>query len=162
MTETAETVDPQLEGLLEYLREHRGFDFAGYKPSTLLRRIQKRMQAVDAKDLGEYQAYLEAHPDEFTDLFNTILINVTSFFRDPEAWDYVAAEVLPRMLARMGPGDAVRVWSAGAAAGQEAFSIAILLCEAMGEDQARSRVSPGTRRSVSRCAGSPVSSTWRM
>jgi two-component system, chemotaxis family, CheB/CheR fusion protein len=140
MTEPAETADPAFEALLGYLREHRGFDFTGYKPTTLLRRIEKRMQAVGAKDLAEYQAYLEAQPDEFTDLFNTILINVTSFFRDPEAWDYVAAELVPRILEGKGPGDAVRVWSAGAAAGQEAFSIAILLCEAMGEDEMRSRV----------------------
>jgi len=135
-----EPADPQLEGLLEYLRDHRGFDFTGYKEGTLRRRIEKRVQTVGAKDLAEYRRYLEAHPDEFTDLFNTILINVTSFFRDLEAWDYLATEVIPRILAGKGPGDAVRVWSAGAAAGQEAFSIAMVLCEAMGEDDLRSRV----------------------
>lgn len=83
---------------------------------------------------------LQASSDEFAALFNTILINVTAFFRDPEAWDFVAAEVIPRMLAERGPSDPIRVWSAGCASGQEAYSLAMLLAEALGPEAFRQRV----------------------
>ena len=94
--------DPALESLLEYVREHRGFDFTGYKRASLTRRIHRRMQDVGIDDMAAYQDYLEVHPDEFTQLFNTILINVTSFFRDPESWDALAENVLPRIVERTG------------------------------------------------------------
>src|SRR5947207_15780922 len=88
-----------LEALLQYLKTSRGFDFTGYKRSTLTRRVMKRMAALkNVKSYGDYQDYLEVHPDEFATLFNTILINVTSFFRDTAAWDYVAGKLIPRML----------------------------------------------------------------
>src|SRR5262249_41665885 len=86
---TAET-PPELEGLLDYLKRTRGFDFTSYKRSTLMRRIQKRMQVVGISDFTDYVDYLEVHPEEFPNLFNTILINVTAFFRDPGAWEFVA------------------------------------------------------------------------
>jgi chemotaxis methyl-accepting protein methylase len=83
----------QFEGLLDYVHESRGFDFTAYKRSSLERRIQKRMQAANVEDYGGYCDFLEAHPSEFTLLFNTILINVTSFFRDPEVWEYLATDI---------------------------------------------------------------------
>src|SRR3954452_14861458 len=86
------------EGLLQFVKRHRGFDFTGYKRSSLQRRIAKRMQEVGSRDPGEYQDYLEVHPDEFAELFNTILINVTGFFRDASLWDHLRAEVLPALL----------------------------------------------------------------
>ena len=79
-----EDVDPSFEGLLEYVRDNRGFDFTGYKRASLMRRVQKRMHEVGISSYDEYHDFLEVHPEEFTHLFNTILINVTSFFRDPE------------------------------------------------------------------------------
>src|SRR3954452_1505832 len=82
--------DPEWPGLLEYLLNSRGFDFHGYKPASLARRIRKRMETVGQQSFGGYQEYLEAHPSEFAALFNTILINVTGFFRDPAAWDSVS------------------------------------------------------------------------
>src|SRR5215211_4215 len=92
--------DPaDLEALLEFLKRTRGFDFTGYKRTTLMRRIQKRVTAVGASDLATYLDFLEVHPDEFPRLFDTILINVTGFFRDPEAWEFLSAEVLPRIVA---------------------------------------------------------------
>src|SRR6476469_8785802 len=92
--------DPeQLQELLDYLKRSRGFDFNGYKKTTLGRRIEKRMQAVKVETAAAYQDYLEVNPREFTELFNTILINVTSFYRDAPAWDYLATEILPELLA---------------------------------------------------------------
>src|SRR3712207_5233422 len=75
-----------LEALLEHLKTQRGFDFTGYKRCSLQRRVSKRMEDVGISDVTQYLAYLEANPPEFEDLFNTILINVTGFFRDPDAW----------------------------------------------------------------------------
>ena len=85
MTETADGTD--FERLLEFVRTERNFDFTGYKRSSLERRIRKRMYEVDIADFAAYQDHLEVHPGEFEELFNTILINVTSFFRDPPAWE---------------------------------------------------------------------------
>ena len=90
---------PEFEHLLGYLRTTRGFDFTGYKRSTLTRRIEKRMQAVDVEGWADYEDYLEVHQDEFARLFDAILINVTSFFRDPPAWDHLQADIVPRLLA---------------------------------------------------------------
>jgi two-component system CheB/CheR fusion protein len=111
----AEPDDQDLEVLLDYLRRSRGFDFTGYKRTSLGRRIDKRMQAVGADSYLGYLDHLEVDPEELTQLFNTILINVTSFFRDPPAWEYLAGEVLPRILADKGQTQPVRIWSAGCA-----------------------------------------------
>jgi two-component system CheB/CheR fusion protein len=88
---------------------------------------------------GEYREHLCAHADEFAILFNTILINVTSFFRDPQAWEYLAAEVIPLLL-HAKQGGPVRVWSAGCASGEEAYTIAMVLAQAMGTAAFCSRV----------------------
>ncbi len=129
----------ELVSLLEHLKESRGFDLSGYKRATLERRVRKRMDAVHAGSYSDYQDYLEVHPDEFKELFDALLINVTSFFRDRPAWDYLAETVLPNLLADT-PERPLRVWSAGCASGEEAFTAAIVLAEAMGVDQFRSRV----------------------
>jgi two-component system CheB/CheR fusion protein len=130
----------QFESLLEYLRDNRGFDFTGYKRSSLRRRVIKRMHEVAIESFSDYVDYLEVHPEEFNFLFNTILINVTAFFRDLPAWEYLEREIIPRILEHKGRGDPVRVWSAGCATGEEAYTLAILLAEAMGEEQFKQRV----------------------
>jgi two-component system CheB/CheR fusion protein len=130
----------QFESLLEYLRDNRGFDFTGYKRSSLRRRVIKRMHEVAIDSFSDYVDYLEVHPEEFNFLFNTILINVTAFFRDLPAWEYLEREIIPRILEHKGRGDPVRVWSAGCATGEEAYTLAILLAEAMGEEQFKQRV----------------------
>ena len=94
------------DALLEYLARTRAFDFAGYKPASVMRRVTKRMHEVGVEAFTEYIDYLEVHPDEFEALFNTILINVTSFFRDREAWDRLTAEGLPRILEAKPAGEA--------------------------------------------------------
>src|SRR3954447_5069237 len=95
-TDTEQT--RQFSQLLTYLKRSRGFDFSGYKKSTLGRRIEKRMAAVGCDSFTRYEDYLEVNPPEFTELFNTILINVTSFFRDAPAWDYLASDIVPELL----------------------------------------------------------------
>src|ERR1700712_1581463 len=133
-----EGVDPAFEALLVFLRERRGFDFTGYKRPSLMRRVRRRMAEVGIESTVEYQDFLEVHPEEFTPLFNTVLINVTSFFRDRPSWEHLKDRLLPQLLATAGPS--IRVWSAGSASGQEAYSLAILLAEALGAEQFRQRV----------------------
>ena len=132
--------DQDLEVLLDYLRRSRGFDFTGYKRASLTRRIDKRMQAVGADSYLGYLDHLEVDPEEFTQLFNTILINVTSFFRDPSAWEFLSAEVLPRILADKGEDEPVRIWSAGCASGEEAYTLAMVAAETLGPEAGRERV----------------------
>jgi two-component system CheB/CheR fusion protein len=127
--------DPGFEELLDYVRDNRGFDFTGYKRASLMRRIRKRMQEVGIGDFASYQDYLEVHPNEFTSLFNTILINVTSFFRDEETWQLLAREVLPEIVARKTAGESIRIWCAGCASGEEAYTLAILVAEAVGDEE---------------------------
>jgi two-component system CheB/CheR fusion protein len=119
--------------LLEHLKESRGLDVTGYRRSSLERRVQKRMQAVEIDSYLDYLDYLEVHPDEFALLFDTILINVTSFLRDPDAWGFLRDEILPAILADKNEGDQVRVWCAGCATGEEAYTTAMLLADAIGE-----------------------------
>jgi hypothetical protein len=88
--------------LLEYLKDTRGFDFSGYKLSSLMRRVQKRMQQVSVASYSDYIDFLEVHPDEFNPLFNTVLINVTAFFRDPQAWQVLKERILSRILEEKG------------------------------------------------------------
>ena len=132
--------EPRFEALLLFLQQVRGFDFTGYKRESLMRRFERRMQALGVAGFAEYQDYLQVHPEEFGRLFNTILINVTAFFRDPPAWHFLRDKVLPPMLAAKRPHDPVRIWSAGCASGQEAYSLAILFAEAMGLDAFKERV----------------------
>lgn len=140
MNSTTDEADEAFEALLRYMRDSRGFDFTGYKRTSLMRRVRHRMDQAGYTAFDEYLDFLQASSDEFTALFNTILINVTSFFRDPDAWEFVAAEVIPRLLAERGPNDPIRVWSAGCASGQEAYTLAMLLAEALGFDAFRQRV----------------------
>lgn len=135
-----DTTDESFEALLRYMRDSRGFDFTGYKRTSLMRRVRHRMDHAGYRSYAEYLDVLQASSDEFASLFNTILINVTAFFRDEEAWDFVRDEVIPRMLAERGPSDPIRVWSAGCASGQEAYTLAMLLAEALGPDAFRQRV----------------------
>ena len=129
-----------LEVLLDYLRRSRGFDFTGYKRTSLSRRVQKRMQDVGADTYLSYLDLLEVDPDEFTQLFNTILLNVTSFFRDPPTWDYLSGEVMPQLAAAKDADEPIRVWSAGCASGEEAYTLAMVAAEAIGAEAVRERV----------------------
>jgi two-component system, chemotaxis family, CheB/CheR fusion protein len=138
--ELEEPADESFEALLRYMRDSRGFDFTGYKRTSLIRRVRHRMDQAGFDDYDAYLDVLQASADEFAALFNTILINVTAFFRDTEAWDFLRTEVIPTLLAERGPQDPIRVWSAGCASGQEAYSLAILLAEAIGPETFAQRV----------------------
>jgi two-component system CheB/CheR fusion protein len=130
--------DGSFENVLEFIRTNRGFDFTGYKRPSLQRRITKRMETVGLDSYDDYLVRLETHPEEFVSLFDTILINVTSFFRDPEAWDYLAREIVPR-IAQLAQDAEIRVWVPGCASGEEAYTVAMLLCEELGEERFRAQ-----------------------
>jgi len=130
----------ELDALLDYLKHSRGFDFTAYKRTTLTRRLDKRMQSLGIATYPEYTDYLQVYPEEFNPLFNTILINVTAFFRDPPAWEYLANEVVARIIADKRPYEPIRTWSAGCASGEETYTLAMVLCEALGAAQFRERV----------------------
>jgi two-component system CheB/CheR fusion protein len=132
--------DAAFEALLEFVRDERGFDFTGYKRSTLGRRVKRRMAEVGIDEFAAYQGFLETHPGEFTALFNTILINVTSFFRDPEAWESLARDFLPKILERRAGGEPIRVWSAGCASGEETYTLAMVLAQAVGRERFHEQV----------------------
>ncbi|HEX8303144.1 CheR family methyltransferase [Sphingomonas sp.] len=132
--------DPEFEALLRHIQESRGLDFRGYKRTSLRRRINLRMEAIGADDFAAYRAHLEAQPGEFEDLLNTVLINVTSFFRDPDAWEVLKTQVIPALLANGEDDRTIRVWSVGCASGEEPYSIAMLLAEQMGVQEFCRRV----------------------
>jgi two-component system, chemotaxis family, CheB/CheR fusion protein len=127
------------QDLIRYIQESRGIDFRGYKATSLRRRVTLRMEHAGAEDFAAYHEFLEAHPQEFAALLNTILINVTSFFRDAEAWEALKTEVVARLA---GPGrhDNIRIWSIGCASGEEPYSLAMLFAEAMGITEFSHRV----------------------
>jgi two-component system, chemotaxis family, CheB/CheR fusion protein len=124
--------DVSLKDLLQELAEQRGFDFRGYKKTTLERRFRKRMFQLNIGSYEEYGEYIRDNTDEANELLNTILINVTEFFRDPPAWEILRNEILPPILKSLKPGASFRSWSAGCASGEEAYSVAIIFSEFFG------------------------------
>lgn len=113
------------------VRDATGVDFAQYKPPTTMRRILRRMALNKIDDLKSYAVHLREHPGELDALFQDFLINVTSFFRDPGAFETLKEKVFPRLLENRAPSDAVRVWVPACSTGEEAYSIALGLLEAM-------------------------------
>lgn len=118
-----------LAKICRILRSGVGHDFSQYKDRTLSRRIQRRMQVLHADTPTEYVERLRKDPEEVRRLFQELLIGVTGFFRDPEAFAALDAQALPSIISRKGGGDNIRVWVAGCSSGEEAYSIAILLKE---------------------------------
>jgi two-component system CheB/CheR fusion protein len=135
MTSPEKNLD--FENLLMYIRQSRGFDFTGYKRSTLMRRIYKRMQSVNLGSFTDYIDYLQVYPAEFNYLFNTILINVTAFFRDDSAWEYLGKQIIPNIMRCKKNGEQIRIWSAGCASGEEAYTLAMLIAEILGVEDFR-------------------------
>ncbi|HEY2177314.1 MAG TPA: CheR family methyltransferase, partial [Caulobacteraceae bacterium] len=113
------------------LRNQLGHDFAGYKPNTFARRVQRRMHVTHAASLDAYVERLKSDPAEVSALFRDLLINVTGFFRDKSAFEALAKAVIPEIFAGRGAQDTVRVWVPGCATGEEVYSIAILAREFM-------------------------------
>jgi len=125
-------LDQALKDLVDELAEQRGVDFRGYKQTTLERRIRRRMQQLNVESFSEYGEYIRQNPSETTELLNTVLINVTRFFRDLPAWEVLRDDVLPVLFKTRAPGSTFRVWCAGCATGEEAYSAAILINEVLG------------------------------
>src|ERR1700752_4880071 len=104
-----------LDELLEFVKTTRGFDFTGYKRSSIERRVTKRLQEGGVGSYEEYIDFLEIHCEEFAQMFNTLLINFTSFFRDPQTWEHLATEIVPQLLTSRDPKTPLRIWCAGSA-----------------------------------------------
>ena len=129
-----------MKRILMLLRSSTGHDFSNYKTSTIGRRIERRMAQHDIDDTETYARYLKDNPTEIQILFRELLINVTSFFRDPEAFKVLEQEILPQLFQDKTEDRALRVWVAGCASGEEAYSVAILLREYLDEHQKNIRL----------------------
>lgn len=127
--------DRELDIFLDYLKQNQGCDLTVYKHSTLQRRIGVRMRQVGVSNYHSYLDYLKHHPDELGSLLDTIFINFTGFFRDADAWEYLAKEVIPKIISRKKPHEPIRIWSASCASGEEAYTLALLFVEALGIEQ---------------------------
>jgi two-component system CheB/CheR fusion protein len=130
-TELAPTpkTESALKKIFVLLRAQTGHDFSQYKPSTIYRRIERRMAVHQVEKIDNYVKYLQQTPLEVQSLFGDLLIGVTNFFRDPEAFKALEDEVIPKLFADKPAGSTIRVWSSGCSTGEEAYSIAILLQE---------------------------------
>jgi two-component system CheB/CheR fusion protein len=124
-----------LEKILILLRSRTGQDFSLYKKNTVYRRIERRMTIHQITRIGSYVRYLQENPQEIEILFKELLIGVTSFFRDPEAWEYLIKEGIPNLVAAHPSGGTLRAWSAGCSSGEEAYTLAIAFKVAMNQVQ---------------------------
>ena len=118
-----------LKVVFELLKSRIGHDFSKYKRNTVLRRLARRMQLCHRATIVEYLQYLSEHTPEVQGLFDDLLISVTTFFRDPEAWEALKAQVIAPLVQNIDPNDQIRAWVPGCATGEEAFSLAILFHE---------------------------------
>jgi two-component system CheB/CheR fusion protein len=118
-----------LRDVLTFLRVCTGHDFTNYKRPTIIRRVARHLQIHETDDLGEYLEILRNRPDEVVSLIKNLLINVTNFFRDKDAFDALETQVVPALFEGKSGDDHVRVWIAGCSSGEEAYSMAILLNE---------------------------------
>jgi two-component system CheB/CheR fusion protein len=132
LSETGGGAEGMLQKIYVLLRSNAGHDFSGYKPSTVWRRIERRMAVRQIETISDYVAYMQQTPSETDALFRDLLIGVTNFFRDPEAFRVLEEQAIPQILTgKSQDGRAVRVWVCGCSTGEEAYSIAILLQERM-------------------------------
>src|SRR5262245_36287757 len=122
------------------LRRKPGHDFTRYKATTVVRRIQRRMQVLQVASVAGYVELLRQDPKEVDQLFRDLLIGVTHFFRDPEAFLVLGHEVIPRIVAECSADTGLRIWTPGCATGEEAYSVAMLLREEMTKQEASVRV----------------------
>ncbi len=115
--------------IIDCIREKLPFDFSDYKMTTLLRRTKRRAISLNIYPLDDYLEVLKQNPDEMLALSNDFLISVTSFFRDAEAFALIKKNVLPQLLNNLAPHEEIKIWVAGCATGEEAYSLAIMLKE---------------------------------
>jgi chemotaxis protein methyltransferase CheR len=115
--------------IINYLEKQRGFDFSGYRPSMIERQIDQRLSKTGNKTYQKYFSHLQAHPQELDNLVDALTINVSSFFRDPLAFDYISSKIFPKLLLEIkaSQNPSLRIWSAGCAAGEEPYSLAMVI-----------------------------------
>src|SRR5438045_3648682 len=138
LTGTYTSVEPdddrRLRALLEQVRVRSGIDFSSYKEPTIRRRLQRRMLDTNSRAVEDYVRYVRRHPEEYERLANSFLIKVTDFFRDADLFNYLREQVLPGIIEEARTrGNEIRLWSAGCATGEEAYSLAILTTELLGD-----------------------------
>ncbi|MEO6207735.1 MAG: CheR family methyltransferase [Candidatus Limnocylindrales bacterium] len=132
--------DGDVSILLERLRMTNGIDFSTYKSPTILRRLQSRLVATNQPSVRYYTRYLESNPDEYQRLISSFLIKVTGFFRDPKVMRYLRDKIMPELAQEARSSGELRLWSAGCATGEEAYTLAILAADALGEDLGKIQV----------------------
>ncbi len=130
-TVSAPKTETAMKKIFVLLRAQTGHDFSNYKPSTISRRIERRMAVHQIESIDSYVKQLQRNPAEVEALFNDLLIGVTNFFRDPEAFQLLEDKVIPKIFADKHANDVIRVWTTGCSSGEEAYSLAILLVERM-------------------------------
>jgi two-component system, chemotaxis family, CheB/CheR fusion protein len=130
----ASSEEGDLDAFLDRVRARTGLDFSAYKRATIVRRLQRRMAAAGAATLLDYRRYMERHPEELQRLVASFLIKVTEFFRDPELFTYLRDRVLPGLVSEARERGELRIWSAGCATGEEAYSLAMLVSDLITED----------------------------
>src|SRR4051794_9882983 len=126
--------EEELGSFLDRLRGQTRLDFSAYKRPTIERRLRRRMTAVGSESLIDYRRYLDRHPEEMQRLVASFLIKVTQFFRDPEVFTYLREQILPRLIADARERGELRLWSAGCATGEEAYSLAMLVADVLGDE----------------------------
>ena len=129
-----------LRKVLRLLRSSTGVDFSNYKQTTIQRRIARRMLVRRCETLGQYAKYASEHPEEVKALFEDVLIHVTSFFRDPQIYEFLKSSVFPRITGTHEPGEPIRIWVPGCSSGEEVYSIAIALYEVLGDAASSTKV----------------------
>ncbi len=129
------TQENQLDNLLGLLRKETGVDFSFYKPSTILRRIERRMGIAQSIAVEEYVRHLNQSPQEVKALYKDLLISVTKFFRDPDAFEVLRKKVIPDIFAQANADQPIRIWVAGCATGEEAYSVAMLCADHLEESK---------------------------
>jgi two-component system CheB/CheR fusion protein len=127
--------DRQFQVLLEQVRTRSGIDFGRYRQATIRRRLQRRMADTGQSSVEAYSRYLHRHTEEYERLVGSFLIKVTDFFRDPELFEYLRNSILPEVIDEArSRGNELRIWSAGCATGEEAYSLAVLVADVLGTD----------------------------
>jgi two-component system CheB/CheR fusion protein len=129
LTIDREDDDEILGSIIDLIKERSPLDFSDYKQATILRRTKRRASYGNFTTLENYFAFLKASPEEVEALAKEFLISVTSFFRDKEAFDFIKSHVLPAIFEKLAPGEELKMWVAGCATGEEAYSMAILIAE---------------------------------
>lgn len=135
-----EEYDESLNAILDIVKEQSPLDFTDYKKSTILRRVKRRTISNNFSTLVQYLEYLKSTPEEVEILAKDFLISVTSFFRDPDAFNYIKEKIIPKIIENLEPKEEIKIWVSGCATGEEAYSFAILFAEVLEEKDRKDHI----------------------